>query len=94
MKVSYSDVGEGGVAVKCEKTQYFLNTLYSEDFSCPNLRLKMVGRVCIIGAGPSGLSVLCWFSNKIKAGKVRFSIMIKACKVRFSNTIKVNRATS
>ena len=29
LKVSYSDVGEGGVAVNCEKkTQYFLNTLY------------------------------------------------------------------
>ena len=28
MKVSYSDVGEGGVAVICEKTQFFLNTLY------------------------------------------------------------------
>ena len=30
LKVSYSDVGEGGVAVKvnCEKTQFFLNTLY------------------------------------------------------------------
>ena len=28
LKVSYSDVGEGGVAVNCEKTQFFLNTLY------------------------------------------------------------------
>ena len=28
LKVSDSDVGEGGVAVNCEKTQYFLNTLY------------------------------------------------------------------
>ena len=27
LKVSYSDVGEGGVAVNCEKTQFFLNTL-------------------------------------------------------------------
>ena len=25
---SCSDVGEGGVAVHCEKTQFFLNTLY------------------------------------------------------------------
>ena len=23
-----SDIGEGGVAVNCEKTQFFLNTLY------------------------------------------------------------------
>ena len=28
LKVSYGDVGEGGVAVKCEKTIFFLNTLY------------------------------------------------------------------
>ena len=28
LKVSYNDVGEGGVAVNCEKTQFFLNTLY------------------------------------------------------------------
>ena len=28
LKVSYSDVGEGGVAVNCEKTQFFMNTLY------------------------------------------------------------------
>ena len=28
LKVSYSDVSEGGIAVNCEKTQFFLNTLY------------------------------------------------------------------
>ena len=28
LKVSYSDAGEGGVAVNCEKPQFFLNTLY------------------------------------------------------------------
>ena len=28
LKVSYSDVGEGVAAVNCEKTQFFLNTLY------------------------------------------------------------------
>ena len=27
MGVTYSDVSEGGVAVNCEKTQFFLNTL-------------------------------------------------------------------
>ena len=29
LKVSYSYVGEGGVAVNCEKTQFFLDTLYT-----------------------------------------------------------------
>lgn len=29
----------------------------------------MVKRVCIIGAGPSGLSVLCWFSKMKREGK-------------------------
>ena len=28
LKVSYSNEGEGGVAGNCEKTQFFLNTLY------------------------------------------------------------------
>ena len=28
LKVSYSDVGEGGVAVHCEKTTIFLNARY------------------------------------------------------------------
>ena len=31
LMVSYSDLGEGGVAVNCEKTQFFLNTLYVKD---------------------------------------------------------------
>ena len=30
LKVSYSDVDEGGVAVSCDKTQFFLNTLYKK----------------------------------------------------------------
>jgi len=29
----------------------------------------MVGKVCIIGAGPSGLSVLCWFAKRRREGK-------------------------
>ena len=33
LKVSYSDVGEGGVAMNCEKTQFFMNTLYINSFS-------------------------------------------------------------
>ena len=28
LKVSYSDKGEGGIAVNCEKTHFFLNNLY------------------------------------------------------------------
>ena len=28
LKVSYNDVGEGGIAVNCKKTQIFLNTLF------------------------------------------------------------------
>eukprot|EP00090_Calanus_glacialis_P034471 TRINITY_DN5798_c0_g1_i1.p1 TRINITY_DN5798_c0_g1~~TRINITY_DN5798_c0_g1_i1.p1 ORF type:complete len:452 (-),score=110.55 TRINITY_DN5798_c0_g1_i1:130-1485(-) len=30
----------------------------------------MVGKVCIIGAGPSGLSVLCWFAKMKREGRV------------------------
>ena len=30
LKVSYSDVGEGVVAVNYKKTQFFLNTLYTK----------------------------------------------------------------
>jgi len=30
----------------------------------------MVGRVCVIGGGPSGLSVLCWFAKLKREGKV------------------------
>ena len=30
----------------------------------------MVGKVCIIGGGPSGLSVLCWFAKRKREGKV------------------------
>ena len=33
LKVSYSDVGEGGVAVNREKTQFFLNTLYINEIT-------------------------------------------------------------
>eukprot|EP00088_Acartia_fossae_P038310 TRINITY_DN3968_c0_g1_i1.p1 TRINITY_DN3968_c0_g1~~TRINITY_DN3968_c0_g1_i1.p1 ORF type:complete len:450 (-),score=155.19 TRINITY_DN3968_c0_g1_i1:161-1510(-) len=29
----------------------------------------MVGKICVIGAGPSGLSVLCWFSKLAKDGR-------------------------
>ena len=33
---------------------------------------KMVGKVAIIGAGPSGLSVLCWFAKMKREGRVNF----------------------
>jgi trimethylamine monooxygenase len=29
----------------------------------------MVGKICVIGAGPSGLSVLCWFAKMAREGK-------------------------
>ena len=29
----------------------------------------MVGKICVIGAGPSGLSVLCWFAKMSREGK-------------------------
>ena len=32
LKVSYSDIGERGVAMNCEKTKFFLNTLYHFTF--------------------------------------------------------------
>ena len=31
----------------------------------------MVGKVCVIGGGPSGLGVLCWFAKLKTEGKVR-----------------------
>ena len=31
----------------------------------------MVGKVCVIGGGPSGLGVLCWFAKLKREGKVR-----------------------
>jgi len=31
--------------------------------------LNMVGKVCIIGAGPSGLAVLCWYAKLKEEGK-------------------------
>ena len=30
----------------------------------------MVGKVCVIGAGPSGLGILCWFAKQKREGKV------------------------
>ena len=32
---------------------------------------RMVGKVCVIGGGPSGLGVLCWFAKLKREGKVR-----------------------
>ena len=32
---------------------------------------RMVGKVCVIGGGPSGLGILCWFAKLKREGKVR-----------------------
>ena len=32
--------------------------------------VAMVGKVCVIGAGPSGLGILCWFAKQKREGKV------------------------
>ena len=34
----------------------------------------MVGKVCVIGAGPSGLGILCWFAKQKREGKVRINL--------------------
>ena len=31
----------------------------------------VAGKVCVIGAGPSGLGILCWFAKLKREGKVR-----------------------
>ena len=36
----------------------------------------MVGKVCVIGAGPSGLGILCWFAKQKREGKVVIIINI------------------
>ena len=36
----------------------------------------MVGKVCVIGAGPSGLGILCWFAEQKREGKVVIIINI------------------
>ena len=36
----------------------------------------MVGKVCVIGAGPSGLGILCWFAKKKREGEVVIIINI------------------
>ena len=36
----------------------------------------MVGKVCVIGAGPSGLGILCWFAKQKREGKVVIFINI------------------
>ena len=34
----------------------------------------MVGKVCVIGAGPSGLGILCWFAKQKREGKARIKL--------------------
>ena len=45
----------------------------------------MVGKVCVIGGGPSGLGVLCWFAKLKREGKVR---NVKFWKVFFAELKK------
>ena len=40
----------------------------------------MVGKVCVIGGGPSGLSVLCWFAKLKREGKV--GIFFSTCSLK------------
>ena len=42
LKVSYNDVGDGGVAVNCEKKTFFLNTLYVLPLFLLSRRLMLV----------------------------------------------------
>ena len=37
---------------------------------------EMVGKVCIIGSGPSGLGILCWFAKQKREGKVRIKLQM------------------
>ena len=34
----------------------------------------VAGKVCVIGAGPSGLGILCWFAKLKREGKVRVKL--------------------
>ena len=34
----------------------------------------VAGKVCVIGAGPSGLGILCWFAKQKREGKVRVNL--------------------
>ena len=34
----------------------------------------VAGKVCVIGAGPSGLGILCWFAKQRREGKVRVNL--------------------
>ena len=36
----------------------------------------MVEKVCVIGAGPSGLGILCWFAKQKREGKVVINIVV------------------
>ena len=78
LKVFYSDVREEGVAVNCEKTQFFLNTLYmlSPLFkvpvcTCENLKNEKsfliyhcIGCPCTLSTRRLGFSIYFAFSNQ------------------------------
>ena len=36
----------------------------------------VAGKVCVIGAGPSGLGILCWFAKQRREGKVRVNLSL------------------
>ena len=36
----------------------------------------VAGKVCVIGAGPSGLGILCWFAKLKREGKVRVNFSL------------------
>ena len=57
LKVSYSEVGEGGVAVNCEETLFFLNTLY---YGCHFLPLIPES---LFPEGESALQLRIYFST-------------------------------
>ena len=49
----------------------------------------MVGKVCVIGAGPSGLGILCWFAKQKREGKVVIIITIIIIIIINDNNIMV-----
>ena len=83
LKVFYSDVREEGVAVNCEKTQFFLNTLYmlSPLFkvpfcTCENLKNEKsfliyhcIGCPCTLSTRRLGFSIYFAFSNQLPVSK-------------------------
>ena len=54
--------------------QFYLNfTFFTICF--PSEHSRMVGKVCIIGGGPSGLAVLAGFAKMQREGQVNFNFL-------------------